>query len=56
MMLRFICMVWGHKTMCKAFTGNVIKCTYPGYMYPCEVPTFKWERQKHCIRCGKEAP
>ena len=48
MIKRFICWMWGHNIMFKAFTGNIIKIDNE------EFPTYKWEKQKHCLRCGKE--
>lgn len=39
MIKRFICWLWGHKTMLKAFTNDTF---------------YKWEKQRFCIRCGKE--
>lgn len=54
MMLRLICTLWGHKVMLKVFTGNIIRLTHPGFLYKSDVSTYKWERQKYCLRCGKE--
>lgn len=52
MMMRFLCWFWGHKVMLKAFTGHTVTLTHPLNMYPSDVPTYKWERQPYCIRCG----
>lgn len=50
--MNWLCRILGHRTMLKAFTGNIIKITHPLNMYPQNVPTYKWERQRYCIRCG----
>ena len=47
MIKQLICWVWGHKVMLKGFTGNIIKLGHE------EFPTYKWEKQKHCLRCGR---
>ncbi len=48
MWMRYLCWVLGHKTMLKAFTGNVLVNN------GVEDKLFKWERSKYCIRCGVE--
>ena len=48
MIKRFICWVFGHSIMCKAFTGNIIKIDGE------DCPTYKWEKQTYCLRCGRE--
>ena len=48
MLKKFICWWLGHKTMVKAFTGNVI--TTNGI----DDRLYKWQREKYCVRCGVE--
>lgn len=47
MINKFICWIFGHRIMFRAFTG-IIRINYE------DVPTYKWEKQKHCLRCGME--
>ena len=54
MIIWFICFMFGHKVMLKAFTGRTIAVTDRLSWHPIDVPTYKWEKQKHCIRCGKK--
>jgi len=52
MYIKFLCWVYGHKIMVKAFTGNKID-TNMGY-YTEDMLLYKWQREPRCIRCGKE--
>ena len=54
MLKRIWCFLWGHKTLLKAFTGHAVEVTdsLTGGMR--RVPTYVWEKQKYCVRCGKE--
>ena len=52
MILKFICWLFGHKVLYKAFTGNTI--TYDGvFDRDIKSPTFVLERSPYCLRCGK---
>lgn len=49
MWIKFKCWWFGHKTMVKAFTGNILK-DGTGL----DILLYKWQREKYCIRCGVE--
>jgi len=41
--------------MVKAYVPDTKRMLHPlGYEY--DMNYYKWERQKHCLRCGKEVP
>jgi len=44
----FLCWLFGHKTMVKAYTGNVMESN------GIEDKLFIWRREKYCTRCGVE--
>lgn len=47
-----ICLIWGHKTVHKAFTGKKIDCIgLAGNEYTKSL--YKFQRTKYCTRCGK---
>ncbi len=49
---KFLCWLLGHKVMIKAFTGNTLP--YKNYLgMELKTNLYKWEKQKHCLRCGK---
>lgn len=53
MIKALICLVWGHKTVVKAYTGETYEtCSYGGN--PLSVSLYKWERQRFCLRCGDD--
>jgi hypothetical protein len=50
---KFLCWWLGHKTMIKGYTGEKSRVLHPmGHEY--DVNFYKWERQRYCLRCGKE--
>lgn len=54
MIKALICLLWGHKTVVKAYTGQ----TYQTASYlgdPLTVSLYRWERQRFCLRCGLDA-
>lgn len=55
MIKRFLCWLWGHEVLAKAYTGETFAATnYMGDEH--RVSLYRWERQKWCLRCGKEVP
>ena len=51
---RLICWLWGHDTVRKAYTGQMLDTVGQlGNRYT--VSLYKWEKSKFCLRCGKEA-
>ena len=54
MWIKFLCWAYGHNIMLKAMTGRVIKVIEKDDTYAHDVPLYKWEKQKNCVRCGKE--
>jgi len=47
-----ICVLWGHKTTAKAYTGQTMDArSYAGLDQ--KVSLYKWHRSEHCLRCGK---
>jgi len=49
-----ICLLWGHKTVHKAYTGEKMKVTrILGNSH--DVPLYRYEKTDFCIRCGKIA-
>lgn len=52
MLKSFLCWLFGHKTVYKAYTGQT--ATVDGvFDRGLIVPVFTWERAKFCLRCGK---
>jgi len=52
MIKKLICIIWGHKTVIKAYNGNTIRATNSmGYYY--EAPLYTYKKLDYCIRCGK---
>jgi len=58
MIKKFLCRLWGHKTVHKAFTGETIDCIgVLGNVYTQSL--YKFQKTDYCIRCGtptKEEP
>ncbi len=56
MLKELICLLWGHKTVHKAFTGNTL--TYTDRLTGADhtAPCYRWERTPFCTRCGKDVP
>lgn len=53
MIKKLLCLVWGHETVVKAFTGQTYQtASYIGN--PLSVSLYKWERQRFCLRCGND--
>ena len=54
MLKRLICYWWGHKVVIKAYTGEKIRVFDKFTGQETDVMLYRWEKQKHCVRCGKE--
>lgn len=54
MLKRLICYLWGHKVIVKAYTGDVVHQTDRLTLNVVEVPMYRWEKQKFCLRCEKD--
>jgi len=53
MLKKFICWLWGHKTVLKSFTGNTIQAR--GVLgNDFTISLYDWRRMEFCIRCGKK--
>ncbi len=53
MIKKLICLIWGHKILARAFTGETMDQTnYNGE--PVKVGLYKWKRYDFCLRCGKD--
>jgi len=53
MIKKFICWIWGHKVMLKAYSGKQIPATgVVGEQYLAN--TYTWRRSEYCVRCGKK--
>lgn len=53
MIKALICLLWGHKTVVKAYTGQTYEtCSYAGT--PLSVSLYRWQRQRFCLRCGDD--
>jgi len=49
-----ICLLWGHKTVHKAYTGEVISVLGSlGNRH--DISLYRYEKTDFCIRCGKIA-
>ncbi|KKK48020.1 hypothetical protein LCGC14_3149340 [marine sediment metagenome] len=55
MLKRWICRLWGHRTVYKAFTGDVVEVDNP-MVGPLKTPVKHWARSPYCLRCGKDVP
>lgn len=55
MIKKLICFIWGHKTVHKAYTGQVLSVVgVLGNRY--DISLYRYEKTTFCIRCGaKEA-
>lgn len=53
MLTRFICWLLGHRYWAKAFTGQSVRVKR-ALGYEEDVGVYVWEKQKFCLRCGKE--
>lgn len=52
MVKKLICLIWGHKTVHKAYTGETLPVTGKlGNAY--KVALYRYERTSYCTRCGK---
>jgi hypothetical protein len=50
-----LCVLLGHKTVAKAYTGE----TYQNHSYggnPLSVSMYVWKRHEFCLRCGNDVP
>ena len=54
MLKKLWCYLWGHVSVVKAYTGSTVVITDRLSGNAIVVPTYKWEKQKYCVRCGKE--
>lgn len=53
MIKKFICFIWGHKVVHKAFTGNTMPSINKLTGQKEDILLYKWEKSKFCTRCGK---
>ena len=51
MIQRFLCWLFGHKTVHKAFTGQVLVAD-GAFDRNVKHPLYKYEKTKFCVRCG----
>ena len=54
MIKKLICLIWGHKFMVKAYTGQQYEVINRLTGCPEIGNYYKWERQKFCLRCGAD--
>lgn len=54
MIKKFICWLWGCKTVCKAYTGETMKVNN-GLGMEGISNLYRWDKQSYCIRCGRPA-
>ncbi len=47
-----ICLLWGHKTVSKAYTGETYPARNPFTGETRKGRLFRYERSKFCLRCG----
>lgn len=53
MIQKLLCFLFGHKTLYKAFTGQI--ATIDGvFDRDIKTPIMTWQRSKFCLRCGKK--
>lgn len=53
MLIKFLCWLFGHKVMAKAYTGETME-TWNTRKGITTSSMYVWERQDYCIRCGKK--
>ena len=51
MLKRWICRLWGHRTVYKAFTGQIVEVD-TAFVTGQRTPVSHWERSSYCLRCG----
>lgn len=54
MLKRLICYWWGCKVMMKTYTGEKIRTLDRFSGQEVDIMLYRWEKQKFCVRCGKE--
>ena len=52
MIQKFLCLIFGHKTMFKAATGHILTVD-THFEKDQRIPLVRWERSKFCLRCGR---
>lgn len=53
MIQKFLCWLFGHKTVYKVFTGETVLVD-GAFDRNVNTPILMWERSKFCLRCGKK--
>jgi len=52
MIQKFLCWLFGHKTVVKAYTGQTLVAD-SHFERDFKHLLYRWERSKFCLRCGK---
>ena len=53
MIKKLICLLWGHKTVHKGYTGETMRQSN-GFGMTVDVALYQFTRTRFCTRCGKE--
>lgn len=54
MIKKLICLLWGHKTVHLAATGEQFDTYDPLTMAPIKANYYRYVRTSYCTRCGKD--
>ena len=54
MIIKLICWLWGHKAMSKVYSGKTIEISDPNTENMVIIPTYNWQRNYYCKRCGNK--